>query len=189
MVKKILIALAALVITAGVLYAVDPTTFTDVTVTDDLIVTDDASVGGDLTVTGGLTAATLAGTLSGAVAATTITASSTAVITGAFDARSTAEFAGVVTCSSTVAVQGAASFADSVYFADDVVATTFTGALTGAVTGNVNATTLDGDTITITATVAANVNRPGAPVTGQWCLTATDTLWCYGQASWLQAAP
>ena len=146
------------------------------------IETDSTITGTTITASTGFTG-DLTGDVAGAVAATTITASSTTILSGAFDARSTAEFAGAVVCSSTVEMQGTASFADSTYFGNDVVATTFTGALTGNVTGNV--------TGAVFQTAALKGNLPTASEnTGEFFKNTTgDTGWVADNDSWVQLWP
>ena len=131
---------------------------------------------GDLTgaVTGNVT-----GDLTGAVAATTITASGATTLTGA------------VVCSSTVETQGTASFADSVYFGNDVVATTFTGALTGAVTGNVTGD-VTGKVIGVVFQTAATQGAlpAAASSTGQCFMNTTgDSGWVADNDSWVKLWP
>ncbi len=129
-------------------------------------------------VTGNLTG-NVTGDLTGAVAATTITASGATTLTGA------------LVCSSTVEVQGATSYADSVYFGDDVVATTFTGALTGAVTGNVTGD-VTGKVIGVVFQTAATQGAlpAAASNTGELFMNTTgDSGWVADNDSWVQLWP
>ncbi len=195
--KTLLAILAAVVIVAAITWAQSTTTYEGSLVATSFTGDVVGDVTGDLTgdVTGDVT-----GGVTGAVVATTITASSTTVLSGAFDARSTAEFAGAVICSSTVAFQ------DSVNFGDDVVATTFTGALTGAVTGNVagdltgsaagplgNFALVEADTIDMTG-FAAGVGTPALPSasvhTGRFATNAAaDSLYWSDGTNWQQIVP
>ena len=136
-----------------------------VTVTTDIVVNDDLSVIGDTTGLGNWV-------LGNDAEADAI------ALTGVLTQSGVATFAGVTTFSAAVV------HSDSVYFANDVVAATFTGALVGDVTGN---------TASLFQSVAYKGNLPttsSGEETGELFKNAVgDTGWVADNNSWVQLWP
>ena len=164
--KSLGIALAALVLTAALVWAVDPTTFTTLLVTDDLEVADDLTIGGDVEITGDVIFDDLLADdiIVGELIAENIYASGLADFAGAVTCTTTLNVQGAGTADSTWIVAGTFKALTAAFFSMAVVCTTdldvggtITGDLTGAVTGNVTGDLTGNVTGNVTGNLTGNV--------------------------------